>query len=158
MSRGRRSCSRKAAIQNYASAQETLGWMHLQGKGVKKNEADAAKWFRLAADQRYASAQNNLGMLFEDGKGAGRITQKLPNCIDKRPCADTAGRKTISQSHMPSGAACKDPVEACVWFSLAEKHGDTKRQDLWEAAKKELKADKLAQANKRVQELAGKNL
>ena len=34
-----------------AWAQSNLGFMYSQGQGVKKNDAEAVKWFRLAAAQ-----------------------------------------------------------------------------------------------------------
>src|SRR5262249_36761294 len=39
------------------------------GKGVEKNEAEAAKWYRLAADQGHAIAQSMLGSMYNIGLG-----------------------------------------------------------------------------------------
>jgi TPR repeat protein len=56
---------RKAAEQNVASAQNSLGWMHIRGQGVAKDAIEAATWFKKAAEGGYAKAQVNLGeMLF----------------------------------------------------------------------------------------------
>ena len=40
-----------------------------KGKGVKKNAAEAAKWWRKAADQGHAQAQFELGCLYYVGEG-----------------------------------------------------------------------------------------
>lgn len=49
-----------------ALSQYSLGLMHLNGFGVKKDVLKAADFFAAAADQDLAVAQTNLGMLFLD--------------------------------------------------------------------------------------------
>src|SRR5262245_33448898 len=44
-----------------APSQFLLGTMYDEGKGVPRDAALAAQWYRRAADQGYALAQNNLG-------------------------------------------------------------------------------------------------
>ena len=41
-------------------AQVNLGHMYIRGDGVKKDYAEAAKWYKKAAEQGYAEAQFNL--------------------------------------------------------------------------------------------------
>jgi TPR repeat protein len=43
--------------------------MYAAGAGVKKDFAEAAKWFRKAAAQGNAIAMNNLGYMYEQGNG-----------------------------------------------------------------------------------------
>jgi hypothetical protein len=57
------------AAQGIATAQNYLGWMYDQGKGVTQDYKEAIKWYRLAAEQGYATAQNNLGVMYVMGKG-----------------------------------------------------------------------------------------
>ncbi|NOR73090.1 MAG: hypothetical protein GQ467_04385 [Mariprofundaceae bacterium] len=51
---------KKAADQGHASAQYYLGVMYDKGKGVTRDDKEAAKWYRKAADQGHASAQRYL--------------------------------------------------------------------------------------------------
>jgi TPR repeat protein len=51
----------------YAEAQNNLGWLYQQGKGVKQDDEAAFKWYRLAAKQGNAVAQTNLGSMYENG-------------------------------------------------------------------------------------------
>jgi len=60
---------RKAAEQNYAEAQNSLGVCYEKGQGVTKNQAEALKWFRKATEQNLAMAQYNLGICYEYGRG-----------------------------------------------------------------------------------------
>jgi len=52
-----------------AEAQDKLGLMYLNGKGVTQNDIEAAKWFRKAAEQGHADAQNELGVMYDNGIG-----------------------------------------------------------------------------------------
>ena len=56
------------AEQGVARAQNNLGVMHENGRGVPINVIEALKWYRLAAEQGYAGAQNNLGMIYALGR------------------------------------------------------------------------------------------
>jgi TPR repeat protein len=57
------------AEQGNAQAQNGLGAMYYNGKGVAQDFKEAVKWYRLAAMQGYASAQVNLGAMYYEGKG-----------------------------------------------------------------------------------------
>ena len=46
--------------------------MYEAGKGVAKDEMQAAKWYRLAAEQDLAAAQNAWGWMNGEGKGVQR--------------------------------------------------------------------------------------
>ena len=60
---------RQAAEQGYAYAQNNLGVMYANGRGVPKDDAEAVRWFRLAAEQGDAAAQYNLGLMYANGEG-----------------------------------------------------------------------------------------
>ncbi|WP_221900359.1 tetratricopeptide repeat protein [Bathymodiolus platifrons methanotrophic gill symbiont] len=51
---------RKAAEQGYVSAQDNLGGMYYNGKGVIQDYKEVFTWIRKAAEQGYVSAQDNL--------------------------------------------------------------------------------------------------
>ena len=63
---------RPLAEQGNARAQNNLGVMYENGKGVPQNIPEAVKWYRLAAQQGYAGAQNNLGLIYAIGRGIQR--------------------------------------------------------------------------------------
>lgn len=60
---------RPLAEQGNAQAQNALGALFYNGKGVVQNFQEAVKWYRSAATQGYASAQLNLGAMYYEGKG-----------------------------------------------------------------------------------------
>ena len=54
----------KLAEQGNAGAQNDLGVMYAEGRGVPQDDAKAIKWFRKAAEQGHADAQLNLGEMY----------------------------------------------------------------------------------------------
>jgi septal ring-binding cell division protein DamX len=46
-----------------------VGSLYAYGEGIKRNDAEAAKWFERAAQAGSAQAQYNLGILYENGWG-----------------------------------------------------------------------------------------
>jgi predicted aspartyl protease len=54
---------RKAGEQNYAAAENSLGTMYRDGRGVAKDNQQAADWYRKAGEQGLALAQSNLTAL-----------------------------------------------------------------------------------------------
>ena len=65
---------RKSAEQNFARAQNSLGYSYEEGQGVAKDLVEAAKWYRKAAEQNDAMAQLNLGRCYA---GAGGVPKDL---------------------------------------------------------------------------------
>jgi hypothetical protein len=57
------------AQQGHAFAQYNLGLRYAYGLGVREDDAEAVRWYRLAADQGDAFAQSNLGLMYDTGDG-----------------------------------------------------------------------------------------
>ena len=57
------------ADQGDAKAQNRLGNLYFDGRGVPKDLAEAVRWYRKGADQGYTKAQFNLGSMYYYGKG-----------------------------------------------------------------------------------------
>ncbi len=58
-----------AETSNHAYAQYFLGRMYSDGRGVEKNQAEGARWYRKAAEKGVHDAQYRLGQLYEAGEG-----------------------------------------------------------------------------------------
>lgn len=59
----------QVAKQGNAKAQYNLGGMYYNGKGVRKDYAQAVQWYRKAAEQGHTKAQFNLGVKYANGQG-----------------------------------------------------------------------------------------
>ena len=67
---------RKAAEQNYAAAQNSLGYAYANGQGIPADDRQAVAWYRKAAEQGLAVAQNNLGVMYWNGQGVPKDDQQ----------------------------------------------------------------------------------
>jgi uncharacterized protein len=57
------------ANQGNADAQNHLGWMYDNGRGVPKDDKIAVRWYTLAAKQGDAYSQSRLGFMYTTGQG-----------------------------------------------------------------------------------------
>ena len=63
---------RPLAEQGDARAENNLGVMYENAKGVAQDVNEALRWYRLAAAQGYGGAQYNLGLIYAIGRGVQR--------------------------------------------------------------------------------------
>ena len=116
---------RPLADQSVASAQNILGLMYRQGRGVLPNNTEALKWFRLAADQGVASAQFNLGIMYANGEG---VPQNSAEALKLYRLAADQGTSSaqVSAGHMYyyGIGVPQDYVEALKWYRLAANQGN----------------------------------
>jgi TPR repeat protein len=58
-----------SAKKNYCLAQNNIGHLYSQGRGVPINFDIAIEWFLKAAKQKNKTAYKNIGLSFEKGEG-----------------------------------------------------------------------------------------
>jgi TPR repeat protein len=113
------------ALQGDADAQNKLGRMYEQGKGVQVDDSLAAKWFALAADQNHADAQNNLGRMYAAGKGVPQDYVKAFQLFRK---AAERGHEiaqfNVGNSYYEGRGIAEDKAEAFRWYLLSANQGD----------------------------------
>lgn len=63
---------RRLAERGDARAQNNLGYMYSNAKGIPRNLAKAIRWYRRSANRGNAQAQFNLGSMYASGKGLVR--------------------------------------------------------------------------------------
>ncbi|MCC7547074.1 MAG: sel1 repeat family protein [Burkholderiales bacterium] len=59
----------KAAAENDPRAIYFVGFLHHNGYGVPKSDAEAMKWMRRSADMNHYDSQYYMGILSQSGKG-----------------------------------------------------------------------------------------
>ncbi|CBJ48727.1 Sel1 domain-containing protein [Ectocarpus siliculosus] len=64
---------------NNPRAQNYLGTLFYEGRGVTKDRDEAVKWFRLSARQGFPQACQNLGMCYQTGAG---VEKDLPKAVE----------------------------------------------------------------------------
>ena len=115
---------RTKAEQGDASAQFQLGQIYDRGVEVKKNETEAASWYRKAAEQGYAAAQNNLGSLCQFGEGVPRSDAEAVKWYQK------AVNQGYAEAYANLGfmynrglSVSKDPTNAVTLYRTAADKG-----------------------------------
>lgn len=115
-----------AAERGEAKAQLDLGTRYARGKGVERNDAEAAKWLRKAADQGLARAQLDIGVLYATGRGVPRDDAEAAGWYRK------AADQGLPQAQLNLGLAYDlglgvpvDKAEAGTSWRTAAMQGDT---------------------------------
>lgn len=71
---------RPLADHGDADAQYNIGWMYLNGYGLRVNDALALEWWQRASKQGHIEASFSIGMLYSLGEG--RVAKDLDLAID----------------------------------------------------------------------------
>jgi len=106
-----------------ARAQFTLGAMYETGRGVARDNALCAKWWRASAEQGLADAQKNMGSLYFSGRGvpldpAQSMQWYLKAAEQDHPHA----QKYVALGYEQGIGLPKDPVKAAYWKERAQAH------------------------------------
>jgi TPR repeat protein len=120
--------------------------MFYHGRGVPRDDVEAAKWFRLAADQGDATAQFNLGVMYAEGQGVaqdyGEAMKWYRLAADQR---HAQAQYNLGLAYARGEGVSPDYVSAHMWFNLAAVHfraSDTRKHDL-AVRNRELAASKM---------------
>ncbi|HEX7970284.1 MAG TPA: tetratricopeptide repeat-containing serine protease family protein [Stellaceae bacterium] len=103
------------------SCQSWLGVLYAEGKGVKRDATEAARWFRRAAEQGHGAAAYNLARAYQEGDGVAR------DLVEAKKWARQAAEQGIPQAQLLMGLLGMPPdgdmKEAVKWFKLAAAQG-----------------------------------
>ena len=108
------------ADQADAPVQNKLGLCYLNGKGVKRDFAVAAGWFRKAADQGNANAQYNLGTCYRSGWGVS-VDQAESISLFRKAAekGDARAQHDLGVCYQIGIGMPKDQVQADIWLGKA---------------------------------------
>ena len=116
---------RRAAEQGHGAAQNSLGWMYANGRGVDQDDQEAVRWYRKAAEQGYAEAQLNLGFMYDEGP-PGVPHDSAAAVSWSRIAAergDTRAQFHLADMYLTARGVPQDYVLAHMWFNLAAAGG-----------------------------------
>lgn len=121
----------KAAEQGDIKAQVDLGMAYEKGKGITKDETQAALWFRKAAERGNPLAQDILGYLYANGKGV--VKDKVQTVIWYRKAAEQGNvnaQFNLAVAYKNGIGLSKDETQAVKWFGKAANQGDAEAQTI----------------------------
>ena len=118
-----------AAEQDHVMAQNNLGVMYEQGRGVERDEALAARWYLKAAQQGLTVAQANLAVLYEEGRGVPTDEQQAAQWYR---LAGDAGHATsqyrLARLFDEGGGVEQSDGKAASWYRKAARQGHAESQ------------------------------
>ena len=123
----RAALSRAGAEAGVAEAQAVYGQMLLDGGGVKRDAAEALRWFRRAAAQQHLMALNMVGRCYELGWGTPVDKAKAADCyrVAAKRGLDWAMYNYATLLTLGEGVA-EDKAAALRWFENAAASGNAK--------------------------------
>jgi len=108
-----------------AGAQYNLGVMYANGRGVPRDDAEAAKWFNKATEQGNAKAQYALGLLYGHGHGVPQDYAKAVSLwLPIAEKGDTAAQYVLGIMYAKGQGVPQDYLQAYKWYNLAASKGD----------------------------------
>jgi uncharacterized protein len=115
---------RPLAVQGNPTAQNNLGIMYLDGKGVPQNTSEAVRYLSLSAAAGSSLGQNNLGGLYRDGKGVPRDYGKAAQWFAASASqGNSAGMYNLGLMYEMGQGIKAEPFHAYMWYALAADMG-----------------------------------
>ncbi len=115
---------RPLAVQGNPTAQNNLGIMYLDGKGVAPNLNEAVKWMSNAAAAGSSLGQNNLGGMYRDGKGVPRDYNTAYRWFSASAAqGNSAGQYNLGLMYELGQGTKPEPFHAFMWYALAAEQG-----------------------------------
>jgi TPR repeat protein len=150
------------AEQGVPEAQNALGWMYEQERGVYRNFLTAEIWYRLAIEQGYGPARENLGAMQE------RIEREFQKGMEAFQARDYAKAYKLwgdlaSQGQHPAAqtnlgflythnlGVARDYDAARRWYKRAIEQGYRPAQENLEALEEKIRAQQQAEERLRAQ-------
>ena len=118
------------AEQGNAYAQDGLGFMYANGRGVPQDWALAVVWLRKAADQDFADAQTELGFIYENGIGLSQDYAQA--AVWYRKAAEhgnATAQFNLGAAYANGQGLAQDYGQALLWWHKAADQGNAVAED-----------------------------
>lgn len=144
---------RPLAEQGNVTAQLQIGWLYDNGKGVTRDQVEAARWYRLAAEQGHEIGQFNTGLMYEKGLG---VRQDHAEATRWYRLAAEQGHKSaqfnLGVMYYGGKGVTKDYTTAYIWFSIAATNGVNGAVRARDIVQRRMSPSDLSRAKGRVRE------
>ena len=107
---------RPLAERGDADAQYNIGWMYLNGYGLRVDDSHALEWWLRASEQGHIDASFSIGMLYSLGEG--KVSKDLNLAVDYYLLAASKGQEDaiamLQSMMMRNDVAIRDRMNAIV--------------------------------------------
>jgi len=115
---------KKAASEGNVIAQNTLGFLYLNGQGVVSDYKQAASWFKKAAEQGYDAAEFNLAIMYKLGQGVEQDITESIKWLQSAAAKDYAdAQSSLGNMYYQGDELKQNYLKAYMWWLLAESNG-----------------------------------
>lgn len=140
---------RKSAEAGDASAQNALGLLYYEGRGVPQSYRQAKEWFEKAAKLGRAGAQVNLGTLYLSGKGAPQSDQMALFWFSRAAeQGDALAFAKVGRMYELGRGVSQDLIQAHMWYNLSAAHGEKRAAEIRDALAKQMTPAQIAAAQR----------
>jgi len=155
--------TRAMADQGNPDAQTLLGQAYHEGWGLRKDFAEAAKWFRKAAEQGSPKAQGQLGLLYQTGEGVPQdfsLSVKWYRAGAEQ--GDVDAQWHLGVMYNTGRGVPQDFVQAHMWVNVAASRATGAQQFVLSSVRaeiaKQMSAEQIATAQELAREWKPKNI
>ncbi|WP_052741859.1 tetratricopeptide repeat protein [Kiloniella litopenaei] len=114
-----------AANQGVAAAQNNLGRLYAQGKGVDVDRAKAVGYWRMASESNHPMAQYNLGLALFRGEGVPQNFERAVFWFHQSANNNVSGAQyALGEVYRLGLSVPVDHKQAEKWYRAAEKNGN----------------------------------
>ncbi len=139
----------KLAEAGNMDAQNQLGLLYYDGRGVPQNFTQASVWFRKAAERGHAGAQVNLGTLYLSGYGVSENSQEALFWFRKAAAQrDALAFAKLGRLYEQGRIVPRDLVQAHMWYNLSAAHGEKRAVEIRDALAKQMSPGQVAEAQR----------
>jgi TPR repeat protein len=139
----------RAVGQDHPSAQNNLGLMFAQGRGVQRDPVRATRLWQSAAEAGHLMAQYNLGLAYYRGEGLERDNETALRWFRRAARSGLPdGQYAMGQMYRLGVVVGQDNARALAWYRRAAAQGHQKAESQaqalaeegWQAAKLDVPA------------------
>ncbi|OQW33498.1 MAG: hypothetical protein A4E19_03650 [Nitrospira sp. SG-bin1] len=145
----------KRAQAGDPNAQNELGILYSEGRGLPENYSEAKDWFKKAAHQGHAGAQVNLGTLYSLGRGAPYSDHMALFWFQKAAEQRNAlAFAKLGMMYERGRAVPQSLIEAHMWYNLSVAYGEKRAAASRDAVASQMTASQIAEAEDRAKKWA----
>ncbi|WP_417429064.1 tetratricopeptide repeat protein [Kiloniella sp.] len=119
-----------AASQGVAAAQNNLGRLYAQGKGVESDQAKAVGYWRMASESDHPMAQYNLGLALFRGEGVAQNFERAVFWFHQSANNNVSGAQyALGEVYRLGLSVPVDNQVAEKWYKAAARNGSASASD-----------------------------
>ena len=137
------------------NAQNELGILYSEGRGLPQNYLEAKDWFKKSADQGHAGAQVNLGTLYSLGQGAPYSDHMALFWFQKAAEQRNAlAFAKLGMMYERGRGVPQSLIEAHMWYNLSAAYGEKRAAESRDTIASRMTRSQIVEAEERAKKWA----